>query len=225
MKKTLLILSVLTFSYSNSQTLSDLNFNSLTLGNAIGQAGFQNDGGTNSNFQIIDGGAIHGNVLQITGPATATGNYFLWNDDIANNWGTRTSGNDIIEVEFDLFTGAPTTSKNGQRLYIYNTDFTQVLAGFRFLPETRVLSGVAYYNNAGTLGNYAFNLAATPVTLTANSWVRIGMSFNKTTGQVIWKGPGFNGAVTGAGVGVDPAELDFFCFCRNIERISIFCSI
>ena len=53
------------------------------------------------------------------------------------------------------------------------------------------------------------NLGATPIVLTANQWVRIGMSFNKTTGEVFWKGPGFYGSFDGAAIGVDPAEIDY----------------
>jgi hypothetical protein len=37
----------------------------------------------------------------------------------------------------------------------------------------------------------------------------MGFSFNKTNGEVIWKGPGFDGFVPGAATGFDPFEIDY----------------
>jgi hypothetical protein len=108
-----------------------------------------------------------------------------------------------------MYTGGSTTSKNAHRVYIYNSAYDKILVGFRFLPETKVLSGVGYLDNAGTLGNYVFDLDATPVTLPDDTWVRIGMSYNTITGELIFKGPGFAGSILGAGNGDAPYELDF----------------
>lgn len=215
MKKTLLSLSLFATMFSFSQVLQSENFDSYTLGDvgtdvtgAIpGQGGYYTANGTNASYQIVS--ETTGKSLQITGSATATGTRFMWKDGLITAWAGRTSGNDVINIEYDLFTGATTTSKNRQNLYLYNAAGDKVLVGLSFVAETKTLLGVCYLDNAGTLGNYSLNLGATPIVLTANQWVRIGMSFNKTTGEVFWKGPGFYGSFDGAAIGVDPAEIDY----------------
>lgn len=224
MKKTLLFIAfLLSCNFLSAQTLLSDNFNSLIVGNigtdltgvTAGQNGwytFNSAGGTNSNnsnYQIVNNDATHLKVVQITGSDAATGTKYLWKDGLATAWGGRTPGNNIIEVEFDFNPGAATTSTNSFRVYLYNTDGTKILAGLAVAMNTLQVSGVIYADNAGTLGNYGINLGAPAPTLTANTWVRMGMSFNKTTGQVIWRGPGFNGSFTGAGAATDPAEVDF----------------
>ena len=215
MKKTLLFLTFLSFSFGFAQVLQSENFNSLNLGDVgtdvtgvtSGQGGYFTFNGTNSSYQIVT--ETSGRSLQITGSATATGTRFMWKNGLGTAWASRTTGNEVINVEFDLFTGGTTTSKNRQNLYIYNAAGDRVLAGLSFVAETKTLLGVCFLDNAGTLGNYSLNLAATPVVLTANQWVRIGMSFNKTTGEVSWKGPGFYGTYPGAAAGSDPDEIDY----------------
>ncbi|HEU0135676.1 MAG TPA: T9SS type A sorting domain-containing protein [Flavobacterium sp.] len=168
----------------------------------------------NTNFQIVDAGGTNGQVLQITGPNGDKGTRMMTQPGLPEWWAARTVGNNIIEAEFDFYTGAPTASLNNMRVLIYNAAGTQILAGLSFAMNTKVISGVAYYDNTaagGTTTNYLFNLgpAATPtVTLPADTWVRLGVSFNKTTGQVRWKGPGFNVFVNGAATGTDPDEAD-----------------
>ena len=215
MKKTLLSLSLFATMFSFSQVLQSENFDSYTLGDVgtdvtgatPGQGGYYTANGTNASYQIVS--ETTGKSLQITGSATATGTRFMWKDGLITAWAGRTSGNDVINIEYDLFTGGTTTSKNRQNLYLYNAAGDKVLVGLSFVAETKTLLGVCYLDNAGTLGNYSLNLGATPIVLTANQWVRIGMSFNKTTGEVFWKGPGFYGSFDGAAIGVDPAEIDF----------------
>jgi hypothetical protein len=212
-----------TFNLVNGQVLLNDNYNTLTIGNvgtdvagtAAGQGGYYTfaTGGANTNFQIVADTPAQGNVVQLTGSATATGSKFMYKD-ISAAWGTRTIGNNVINVEFDLFTGPATTSKNSARVYIYNDDGSTVLGGLSLNLETKALSGIAYYDNAGTINTYGFNLgtAGAVVTLAANTWVRIGVSYNTTTNQVIWKGTGFYSGVTGAGSATgtnNPGEVDY----------------
>jgi len=224
MKKLLLSLSLLLTAYTaSSQLLAEENFSLYTVGNigtdvtgtAPGQGDWLTAGGVNADYQIIDNGAPHANVLQIIGSATATGNKFMWTSDFASTWDFRDPGNDILSIEYDFFTGPTTTSKNSHRVVVFNADGTKILGGFIYTADTRVLSGLSYYNNAGTLGNYLFNPTVAnggPVALPVNTWVRMGFSFNKTTGQVIWKTVGLptnlNMAVNGASAGVEPDEVD-----------------
>jgi hypothetical protein len=162
----------------------------------------------NSSFQIVANDINHGNVLQITGTNGDKGSRQLWYDGFEDQWSFRDAGNDILEVEYDLYTGNTTgASLNTMGLYIYDATRTKILGGFSFNTKTLVLSGVAYFTNASApIGNYLFFLGtgAQNLVLQENVWVRLGVSFNKTTGQVRWKGPSINGQVIGAAVGTDP---------------------
>lgn len=161
----------------------------------------------NDNFQIVANNAEHGNVLQITGTNGDKGSRTLWYDGFIDQWEFRDVGNEIIEIEYDFYTGTSGASLNTMGLYIYDATRTKILGGFSFNTKTLVLSGVAYYTAAtAPIGNYLFflNTGGTNLVLTAETWVRLGVSYNKTTGQVRWKGPGINGQVTGAALGTDP---------------------
>ncbi|ESU24820.1 hypothetical protein FEDK69T_03730 [Flavobacterium enshiense DK69] len=225
MKRKLLLFSVLFGLYASAeaQVLQSDNFNSLTVGNigtdltgaTAGQGNwFTNNtpGGTNggnSNYQIVANDATHLNVAQITGSNAATGEKALWKGGLATAWSTRTSTNNIIEVEFSVNIGAATTSLNDLEVLLFNAEETKVLAGLVIFMDTRQVIGAAYVNNNGTLGNYGIPLGGTNPVLQNNTWYRMGFSFNKTTGQIKFKGPGFNGQLTGAAIGVDPNEVDF----------------
>jgi hypothetical protein len=197
MKKTLLLATFLGGClFINAQTLQSDDFSALNIGNigtditgaTPGQGNYYTftSVGANTDFQIYSEAGDYGNAFQITGPSTDTGTKYMWKDGLDTAWASRTSGNDIIEVEFDFFTGPATTSKNAMRVYLYDSSY-KIIAGLRYTPETRVISGIAYYNNAGTINTYAFFLGAgnTNLTLTADTWVRMGFSFNKTNGEVI----------------------------------------
>ena len=224
-KKLLFLCTALsTFSLSNAQEFIFDNYNSYTIGNigtdltgiTPGQGGYYTfnspAGGANSDYQIVSDIPAQGNVIQITGSATASGNKFL-SKDISAPWVARTVGNDVINVEFNLYTGAATTSKNSAILYIYNGTGI-ALAGLSFKLDTKVISGSAYYDNAGTLNTYNFNLGAAgaALPLPASTWVKIGVSYNTVTNEVRFKGPGFYGSVPGAvpATGTsDPVEIDY----------------
>ena len=225
MKKTLLSLAVLcTALTASSQILQQDDFSTLTIGIigtdltglTTGQGDFHTAGTATSEFQIIDGGLEHGNVFQFTGSATATGNKFMWKTDFATQWEFRDPANNILAVEFDYYSGPVSASKNDMRIMVFNADKTKYLTGIVIKCDTRVVSGIAYYDNSaapgGVVGNYNFGLganAATPIVMPPDTWWKMGFSFNKTTGQVRWVGPGFNGFVLGAAIGVDPDEIDF----------------
>ncbi len=176
--------------------------------------------GTNAgpgNFQIADYGDGHGTVLQIEGTNGDKGRRNMWSGGLADQWAFRDPANDRIQVEFDLFTGAGGgDSNNTKGLYIYdattNTSSLKILGGFVFNTKTLILQGIGYYTSAtAPIANYGFFLGTggTNLVLPANQWVRLTVSFNKTSGQIVWKGPSFLGQVVGAAAGVDPDKVAF----------------
>ena len=238
MKKLLLSITLaLTFIISNAQVIINDNHNSLTVGNVgtdfagatPGQGNYYTAGLANSEFTIASDVVAQGKVVNIIGSATATGTKYMWKN-ISTAWAGRTSGNNILNVEFDVFTGAATTSKNTARVYIYSSDGSVCLAGLSLNFETKVISGIAYYdpNNGGVnpISTYSFNLGAANavLNLTANTWVRLGISYNTATREVIWKGPGFYTGLTGAvpATGTNsPREIDYIHTAGTGNTVSV----
>jgi hypothetical protein len=212
MKKLLLLTLISSFSFVDAQVLQTENFNALTLGNigtditglTIGQDNwltFSNNGtapttstnADNANFQIVATGNAATNGLKLVAADGNKGGRFMWKAGFDALWDARTSGNDILEVEYDLFTGAATTSTSQFGVRVYGTDLDvtpnarRVLNGFVYTANTRVLQGVAYLNNAGTFGTFVITLGAAPLVLDANTWYRIGFAYDTATGETIWK--------------------------------------
>lgn len=122
--------------------------------------------------------------------------------------GNENSGCNIIQIEFDIYTGASTFSKNETQVFIYNDLLDRALVGVSLSQELKSLQGVAY-SNGTTLGNNNFLLggSSTPFNLvfSANEWYRVGMAFDKTTGNCYWKILNNTRVVSGAATGIDPA--------------------
>ena len=225
----------------NSQTLQSENFNTLSVGNigtAIngatpGQAGWltfsSNDGPTgsvttstnagNTNYTVVQNGISASKGLNIEGGNGNYGSRFMWKDGLGASWGSRTSGNNIIEVEYSFFTGPTTTSRTQFGMRIYGTDnsvtptATRVLNGLVYTTNTRVLTGLCYLNNAGVPGLFNITLQTGGLILNENTWYTIGCSYNTTTGETLWKT-----SPTGGNIGLVnttwipnlvPAEVDF----------------
>lgn len=239
MKKNLLLLLIASSSsFVYAQVLQSENFNALTVGNISteitgtvpGQGNylfFANNGtapttSTNadvSNAQIVSGGnASLG--LQLEGPDGDKGSRYLWQSGFSTIWASRTTTNNIIELELDINPGDGTsTSRNTFGAYIFNAA-GNVVAGFNVRAATRELFLVAYSTPTGNpVGNYNYTLAAAPgIQLPASTWSRIGVSYNKTTGQVRIKGPGIAEpglTLNGSATGTDPDEIDFISFSGN----------
>ena len=215
MKKILLTLALGASTIAFSQTLQTENFNALTLGNigtdvtgaTAGQASwltFSSNGtapttSTNSgvtNYQVIAAGNNLSKGMQITSPNGDKGSRFMWKDGLDLAWASRTVGNNIIEVEYEFFTGPITDSRTqvGMRLYgtedVAGVPTSRTLNGFIYTTNTRILSGVAYLKNGTTFGTFIINLGAagsTGLVLNENTWYRIGFSYNTVSGEVFWK--------------------------------------
>lgn len=208
MKKTLLSLALIATSFSFSQVLQSENFNGLTIGNVgtditgatAGQGSwltFSSNGtapttstnALNTNFQIVSNGNTSSNGLLLQGPNGDKGSRFMWKNGLPTAWAARTSGNNIIEVEYDFYTGSATTStaQSGVRLYGTDGASSRVLCGYVYNSNTRILQGVAYLNNAGTFGTFLITLQTGGLVLNADTWYRVGFGYDTTTGEPYWK--------------------------------------
>ncbi|MEL1248988.1 T9SS type A sorting domain-containing protein [Flavobacterium helocola] len=233
MKKTLLTLSLFASFFSFSQVLQSDNFNSFVIGNvgtafsgaSTGQGGYYTEAANgaapttsnnaaNSNFQVVSTGNSSTNGLSIVGPNGDKGSRFMWKNGLPTAWTGRTPGNNIIEVEVDVNPGTRGTSRNSFGVRIYNADFTRTLAGFQVNASTGELFLVAYSTpSPDPVGNYSYPLAAAPgVQLPQNTWSRVGISYNFTTGEVLINSTAITGGplgVNGSSPSTNPAEVDF----------------
>jgi hypothetical protein len=229
MKKILLILALTASTIAFSQTLESENFNSLTLGNvgtditgaAAGQGSYftiANDGilpttSNNSNvtnFQIVSNGNNSSNGIQIVSPNGDKGQRLMAKLGLAPIWAARTTGNNVIEVEYDFYTGPQTESRTdiGIRLTGNETVIVEgvpvttirVLNGFQYLTNTRVLRGFVWLQNGANRGLFSINFAAGGLILNADTWYKIGFSYNTVSGEVLWKT-----SPTAAAGGMQPA--------------------
>lgn len=251
MKKNLLYLSILLGGTLFAQEIQAYDFNGLIPGNigtditgvTPGQDNwltFVSTGGTNGgndNFQVLESNGS--NALLLTGSNAgsvtgATGSRFMWKDGFPDLWADRTTGNNIIEVEFDINTQELTASLNSFRIYIFEDVATnaRVLAGMGVTingtaggsPFSNIVTGFAHWSSTPGTGTYQFGLgpaAASPVLIEESTWTRLGFSFNTTTGIVTWKGS----TIPAAGVshqgsmqfpvttaGAQPGEIDIIAF-------------
>jgi hypothetical protein len=173
--------------------------------------------GTLADYQVVTNSVSNSKVLQVSGSSGAAGSRYL-SQDLSASWTNRTSGNDIVQVEYDFFTGSGvTTSKNTFRTYIYNFDGTNMIAvaGFHYDPATLKLSGWAYYDNTastgGVVGYYTFNLISGGLILSPDTWYRVGVAYDYNTGAITWKDANglFYTVTTAASMGIDVVECDF----------------
>ena len=239
MKKILFNLFLVSSFATTAQVLQTENFNALTVGNigtdftgaAAGQGGwstFSNNGTApttstnagNTNFQIVATGNSSSNGALFQGPNGDKGVRFMWKDGLPAAWTGRTTGNEIIEVEVDVNPGTRGTSRNRFGVSIFNAAGDRTLVGFSVSAATGELFLIAYSTpGANPVGNYSYNLAAAPgVLLPENTWSRVGLSYNKTSGEVKIKANFFTGGslpLAGSSAGVDPAEVDFLISSGN----------
>jgi len=180
--------------------------------------------GTDSSvFQVVDGGAEHGNVIQVMGPNGDKGSLFMWKDGTGDWWADRTAGNDILEVEFDIQTGESSASRNTFGIYVYNAA-NQILAGAVVRASTKEMFLAAYSTPTGNpAGNYTYSLAAAPgIQVPANEWSRIGFAYDSAEGTVIIKGPGIDAeglGVNSSAVDTVPVEIDIVSFAGSSATI------
>ncbi len=228
MKKLLLCL-VFAAAGANAQTIFVENATALTPGNigtnldgtVAGQGGWYTtilpagSTGFDADFKVVNAGGAYGNAVQLTGANISSGSRYMFRD-LSAGWASRTSGNDVAELSFDYFTGPVTTSKNTMRVLMYDSPArVKMLGGIMVIVETGEVRGLGYYDNAGAAGNYSFTIggvpgAPAPQLLAPNTWYRLGVSYNKTTGEYIFKESNnlFNVSIMGAAMGTDVSELD-----------------
>ncbi|MCG2793356.1 MAG: T9SS type A sorting domain-containing protein [Weeksellaceae bacterium] len=146
-----------------------------------------------SNFQVQNDNVTHGKVLSILGSNSAVGTKQInQNNKLVSVWGTRTPGNDILQYEFDVFSGAPSTSQNTARIYLWDASAAnKCVVGFALNMATKQHSLIAYsdpVNINGQTGQAVGNWAYTFNTaIAANTWYKVGIAWDSVSGEISYK--------------------------------------
>ncbi|MEO9952856.1 T9SS type A sorting domain-containing protein [Nonlabens sp.] len=192
-----------TLAIGDTHTAADLGFNggpgeggyfrSVLNGDATAVPAETTNNAGNSNVQIVANGLNSTRGMQITNP-NGTGGFrqILKNGFQSSDWASRTAGNDVLDATISIFTGATTSSVTTNRFVVSAPDGSTIVA-MDYDFNTREISGLGTLNNGGAIGLFAFSLgpddtAGNPTALIApaNTWVTLTMSYNSTTGELIW---------------------------------------
>jgi Secretion system C-terminal sorting domain len=162
-----------------SQVLYQDNFESYTIGSIVPQTSFDYVNGLTNSFQVIQD--VNNKNLRIDSPFSLSKNL--------NMWSLRDSGNDIIQVEFDYFTGpiSPTLSRGG--IVLYAAD--QELIGIMMHNNSKVVFAADAYWGV-PIDELPLGIGDESVVLQPNTWVHLGFSLNTITKEAIFTGPGFS---------------------------------
>ncbi len=185
---------VITFSTAFGQVLWSDNFNSYPNGNAEGQGGWSRDGATAAQAQIGDvTPATHGKSLRFV--RTDIDPMWIYK---ALPWASRNPANNILQVNFSLYTGS-TPGTTAMQIYAGGSGYF-------------VVGTIAYDGATGAIAynNDTLPAAATllPVA-TANTWYDCILYYDAASGS---SNVSINGVSFGpfAGTaGKSPDELDF----------------
>ena len=172
MKNKLLFLLFLTTSGTAfSQVILDDNFNSYTVGNLGTQGGWNRDGGSAGEAKIAEiNAASYGKSLQLA--RTTTADMWIYKD-VSAGWTTRTSGNNILEVKVNFYSGSG--SGLGQ---------TQVQLTADGSSDYNI-GTILYSNNSKELTFFNKNSTTLNplVTLADNTWYNISLYYNYINGE------------------------------------------
>ncbi|UOK42914.1 MULTISPECIES: T9SS type A sorting domain-containing protein [Flavobacterium] len=175
MKTLFTLVLILSVTYNvYSQVLYNENFESYTAGDFADQATSIAYGSPYDAFEVIQDGT--GKRLSIRPDCILYINL--------EQWPLRNSGNNVLEVEFDYFTGPDSdfTARGGLALL---ADQTQTI-GVMMRYNSKVVYAANNLSQERELGD-----GNTSVVLPKNVWLRLMFSYNTVTREAIFKGPGF----------------------------------
>ncbi len=196
MKKNYFLCSLFIFLLMQSitaQTLWSDDFESYSTGNFTSQNDWDRMGGQDSWAQIVTIDANKGQSLQLSSTTNNASGMFVTH---YSDWSTRDSGNDILEVSFDFYTGDSSTTGLGM-VVIATENFDQIAS-----IGTAAVDSVVFIS--------AENIDTTLVASAAyNTWYHITITYNFQTGKLMAQAdsnPVISGTIT---PGLVPNVFDF----------------
>jgi len=194
MRKTLFFISLLfTSVIASAQNICTIDFTPIPLGDVgndttgatANWTGFYLTNGTPADYQIATIDAAHGNSLKIlAGPG-----YVAANDPNTHSVKRLLNvpadpGNNIVKTLYSFYTGAA----NGiGSIYFTVYDGTAPMIALVYNVATKTMTAGGTLSNNG---NRTFaSIKQLGTTYAANTWVNVGMAYNKTTGVMTWYTP------------------------------------
>ena len=256
MKKRLLFIALVTSTFpvfSQKMIFSD-DFNSHPIGNVSTDLTGANPGvgdwytyapasggGVTSAFQIVSAGATD-KALSLTGLNTPTASgttryVYHYIDDATTGWPSRGTGQDIVQVDYNMKTGGATTSTNSFNVVLYDNSY-RILAGMNFVPKTKILTGIGMIPvtpatnppsfTAGGIQLGWVNNAPANLTLTNDEIIHVTFQFSTITGKarfIVFHGANFASvdyadATLPSLIGVTPTELDVYVIAGTSNAAS-----
>lgn len=218
MKKILSSLLLTSVTMMFGQVLESDNYNAYALGNVatatngttVGTGNMYVSTGSVTDYQIVAGDATHVKYLQVTGGSdgTTASSRTAFKSNFTTAWNNRTPGNNIIKGTVEIYTG---TSTNQHVSGVLIASATSGIVGIRYNSQTKTINGMAYLTPTGGTAAFYNITGLTTSTFPANTWLSLGYTYNKTTGEITYNIGGVsqtltvNGAATVAGL--EPARL------------------
>ena len=197
-------------------------FSEFSLGDINGQNGwstydpsFPSGGGNFTN--VVSGGAAGNGVQMFSGTSGTSSPRYAWAPGYGSQWQAETlAGNTTLSVSVDmkLSSGSASTARIG--VITFDSTGAKILGGFYVQQSTGAVLMLGYYNNAGTLNNFAF---ATGVSVALDTWTTFVTEWDSVTGRftLSWGDNSFY--VDGAGAGSIAEETDLYA-TRNGSTVS-----
>jgi hypothetical protein len=162
-----------------------------------------------SRYQIeTDASTNASQVLKITGWPIAAGTTgtkanMLYNTASFNpKWVNRTPGNDVLELDFDLWIPAATTSKNFLQLRLSNS--SKYPTTFYYTPASNALEGWNF-TSANALVSAP---GAKTTTLPRETWQHVTITYNTVNGKIKQRFGNFDTPESTTGNLIQPAFLE-----------------
>ena len=200
----------LSTTFFSAQILDSDNFNALNNGDvgtsttfgSPGQGGIYTNGGANADYQIVSIDAGHGKSFQMasgnTGVATASNRQAV-KPGLSAAWNARTSGNNIIQEKFEIYTG---TAVGSTRIGTNITSTTAGIVGIHYNSETKTLNGQANITPTGGASGFYNITGITPNTYPANTWISVAFTYDSVNGIITYTVDGVKTTLNIAGYAV-----------------------
>ena len=167
----------------NAQIFYQENFENLMVGPIVGQSNYKNFAYPDSNYyEYVVLKTENGNVLSLKGSEID-----LSKGDLNLQ---RNPGNNVIQIEYDYFTGPINTEINSFGGIVLYDDYRDGKFGLQMESATKRIVGCSHYWGVPIdytpVGDNNFD-----VYLPANTWVRLGFAYPIGKNYYNVKGPGF----------------------------------
>lgn len=154
------------------------------------------------------GGNAGGALALTSGTDGNTSPRYAWPAGYGSAFASAASAGQVVHnTSVDMFMASGNSSTARLGAVTFDDTGARILGGFYVQQNTGMVYLLAYYNNAGTVNNYAFS---TNVAISYNTWTTFTTTWDRWTGRmtVSWGSNSFY--VDGASIGSIADETDFY---------------